>query len=96
MRAGGDARGSTADRLRRKLWMLRAFGDGVLAPCAHCGRWLPACGLEADRVEPGGPYRRGNIVPSCPDCNRSRGDAPASPALVQLAQHVMHGPKAEV
>ena len=71
-RNGGDKRGSAATRRARKTWMLATFGDGITAPCTHCGRQLTYSQLEADRVVPGGPYRRSNIQPADGACNKAR------------------------
>jgi hypothetical protein len=72
MRFGGEKRGNTRDRYRRKTWMLETFGDGTTCPCTHCGRSLTRRTLEADRIVPGGSYRRTNIQPSCRRCNVGR------------------------
>lgn len=72
MRAGGDKRGSSRDRLRRKLWMLAHFGNGETCPCTHCGMTLTRVTVEADRIIPGGSYRRDNVQPSCRRCNAQR------------------------
>lgn len=72
-RAGGDRRGSAKDRRRRKQWMLETWGDGRSCPCTHCGAPLSFETVEADRIEPGGSYRRTNVQPSCRGCNLERG-----------------------
>ena len=71
-RAGGDKRGSAANRRARKGWMLRTFGDGDKCPCVHCGAVLNFDSVEADRIEPGGTYARRNIQPACRSCNLAR------------------------
>ena len=73
MRPGGEKRGNSRDRKARKLWLLSHFGDGTTAPCIHCGRSLTYHEVEADRIVPGGSYRRDNVQPSCGPCNRKRG-----------------------
>lgn len=73
-RNGGDKRGSSADRRRRKTWMLFIFGDGTKADCTHCGAGLDFTTIEQDRIIPGGSYARYNIQPSCRPCNIERGD----------------------
>lgn len=73
-RHGGEKRGNSKDRARRKAWMLEHFGDGEQAPCAHCSTALTYATIEADRIEPGGSYRRTNIQPSCRTCNLRRSD----------------------
>jgi hypothetical protein len=80
MRAGGDRRGSSKDRARRKQWLLDAFGDGSSVRCIHCSTSLDRTNVEADRIIPGGPYARHNIVPSCSPCNKKRGTKPLSRA----------------
>jgi hypothetical protein len=79
-RHGGDKRGCAASRRARKLWMLSPEapwgGDGTYVPCVHCLAWLDYFALEADRIVPGGSYRRTNIQPSCGPCNKARSDNP--------------------
>ena len=71
-RPGGEKRGNCKDRRARKLWMLWKFGDGEYAPCVHCGKELNYETIEADRIIPGGSYRRDNVQPGCRQCNSSR------------------------
>lgn len=78
-RAGGDKRGSNGDRRRRREWLLSPAsgfgGDGTKVPCFwECGRELTDSTVEADRIVPGGSYRRDNIVPACRPCNLARSD----------------------
>lgn len=73
---GKDKRGNTRDRAIRHLWLLAAFGDGYSCPCRYCGTTLTFETVEADRVVPGGSYRRENIVPACRSCNSRRGNDP--------------------
>jgi hypothetical protein len=82
-RQGGDHRGNATSRRRRKRWMLAAFGDGITAPCVHCGAALTYDTIEADRIIPGGPYARYNVQPSCRACNARRGDSPITPFPVR-------------
>lgn len=72
MRAGGEKRGSSYDRRGRKLWLLTVFGDGQRCKCVHCNVTLVYATLEADRIMPGGSYRRNNVQPACRCCNASR------------------------
>jgi hypothetical protein len=75
-RHGGDTRGNTTNRRRRKLWLLATFGDGERCSCSHCGIELVAATLTTDRVIPGhqgGRYVRGNIRPSCAPCAHRQG-----------------------
>jgi 5-methylcytosine-specific restriction endonuclease McrA len=76
VRPGGEKRGNSYDRRRRKEWMLRTFGDGEEVPCTHCSTTLTYETVEADRIVPGASYRRENIQPACRECNLSRGDDP--------------------
>src|SRR5262245_21896986 len=75
-RAGGEKRGNSYDRRRRKEWMLEHFGDGTTCLCIHCLKTLAFDTLEADRIVPGGSYRRENIQPACRECNLDRSDNP--------------------
>lgn len=72
MRAGGDKRGSNADRKARKHWLLSQYGDGITCNCVHCGKPLDFSTVEADRIIPGGSYRHENIQPADRHCNASR------------------------
>jgi 5-methylcytosine-specific restriction endonuclease McrA len=65
--------------------MLAMFGDGTTCPCTHCRRELDFKSIEADRIIPGGSYKRSNIQPSCGPCNRLRGDSPITPYTVNTA-----------
>lgn len=73
-RPGGDKRGSSYARRARKAWLLETFGDGTSCPCVHCGEGLTFETVEADRIVPGGSYRRENVQPSCRACNLARSD----------------------
>lgn len=87
-RAGGDRRGSSGDRKRRREWLVSPEagtmvdgvfvlfgGNGNSVPCWwRCGRKLNDRIVEADRIIPGGSYRRDNIVPACRPCNLARSD----------------------
>lgn len=72
MRPGGEKRGNSRDRRARKLWMLETWGDGKSCPCVHCGTKLRYSTVEADRIVPGGSYRRSNVQPACRACNLGR------------------------
>lgn len=72
MRNGGEKRGNSKDRAARKIWMLATFGNGKTVPCVHCGETLTYTTVQADRIVPGGSYRRSNIQPSCAPDNRER------------------------
>lgn len=71
-----DKRGNNTDRRRRKLWLLKVYGDGETCKCVHCGKVIDYETLEADRITPGGTYRHENIQPSCRACNIARSDDP--------------------
>lgn len=75
-RHGGDKRGNSAARRARKFWMLATWGDGTQAPCVHCQTTLTYETVEADRIQPGGSYRRENVQPACRSCNLDRSDDP--------------------
>ena len=80
--SNSNERGSSYDRRRRRAWLVETFGlrnaRGRIAwvVCHHCGRRMRASAgvWEVDRFpvcgHAGGSYRRGNIVISCPDCNK--------------------------
>lgn len=52
--------------------MLSTWGDGVTCPCTWCELPVTVATVTADRLIPGGPYARWNIVPSCQPCNFGR------------------------
>ena len=70
-------RGNSRDRLRRKLWLLREFGNGIVAACAFgCGVLVDLDTITVDRIVPkkyGGTYKRDNIRPACGPCNSRDG-----------------------
>ena len=72
MRAGGEKRGNSTDRKRRKIWMIATFGFGKFVLCVHCSISLDYDHVEADRIVPGGSYRHENVQPSCSTCNKAR------------------------
>lgn len=83
-----DRRGSNRNRRASRQWLLDTFGNGVITSCTWCpalvanrehvGPWrigdqvLEVVLLERDRLEPGGPYARWNLVPACGPCNKAR------------------------
>lgn len=77
-RHGGEKRGNSYARRARKLWMLSEAagfgGDGEKVPCVHCGALLDYDTVEADRIVPGGSYRRDNVQPADRACNLDRSD----------------------
>jgi hypothetical protein len=83
--SNGNVRGSSYARRRRRARLVEELGiprksDGkkTRIPCVHCGKVMKADGIqwEVDRFPVcgvhGGRYVRGNIVPSCPPCNKRR------------------------
>ena len=76
-RAGGEIRGSAADRRARRAKLILVYGDGVKVACVHCGCMVDNEGMEVDKIIPGsqgGRYVWANILPSCMHCNRVRSD----------------------
>ena len=58
-----------ARELRQSQWWKRRIADGV---CEYCRRRVGHRALTMDHVVPlgrGGRSTRGNVVPSCKDCN---------------------------
>jgi hypothetical protein len=78
--SNSNARGSAADRLARKLWLMDAYASDVQSHvrCYRCGEPLDIDTVTVDRIIPGclgGTYRRNNIRPACGTCNYSTGGA---------------------
>lgn len=80
-RSGGDKRGNSKDRARRRQFLLSSAagfgGNGQTVKCVWCPEMLTEFTVEADRIIPGskgGRYTRDNIQPSCRHCNASRQD----------------------
>jgi len=76
-RAGGEIRGSAADRRARRAKLIRVYGDGCKVACVHCDAMVDDAGMEVDKIIPGsqgGRYVWANILPSCMHCNRQRSD----------------------
>lgn len=72
-----NARGNTAQRRRRRAWLVKAFetAPGHCA-CVFCGCDLTVETLTVDRIVPGcrgGTYVRENIRPACGRCNSVEG-----------------------
>lgn len=86
--SGEDRRGNSTDRRNRKLWMLKTFGNGNTCGCTHCAVTLTYETVEADRIIPGGSYRRSNVQPSCGRCNKARSNNTSwiSPLMAALAK----------
>lgn len=67
-----NARGSAADRRRRKEWLI---ANGFTR-CHYCLIVLTFESMTVDRIIPGcqgGRYTRDNIRPACAACNSSEG-----------------------
>jgi 5-methylcytosine-specific restriction enzyme A len=61
-----------ARQLRQTAWWTRKMGEGV---CHYCGRKVGIKNLTMDHVIPlsrGGKSQKGNIVPSCKECNNKK------------------------
>jgi 5-methylcytosine-specific restriction endonuclease McrA len=61
-----------ARQLRASQWWKRKRAAGV---CYHCGLKLPPKELTMDHLVPlirGGKSSKGNVVPSCKQCNSER------------------------
>jgi hypothetical protein len=67
-----DRRGAARNRRARKRYLLNEFGDGKTCPCIWCGITLNWATLQQDRLVPGGPYSKANVLPSCGPCNIAR------------------------
>ena len=71
--------------LRRSAWWRQELERGV---CHYCGKRFPAAALTMDHVVPvarGGRSAKGNVVPACQACNRSKAFlTPAEQILNQL------------
>ncbi|MBN1105452.1 MAG: HNH endonuclease [Deltaproteobacteria bacterium] len=58
--------------LRRSAWWTRKVSEGV---CHYCRRKVGSAYLTMDHVVPlsrGGKSRKGNLVPSCKECNNRK------------------------
>ncbi|MCF8024919.1 MAG: HNH endonuclease [Desulfobacteraceae bacterium] len=63
-----------ARRLRASQWWKRKCARGI---CHWCGRRVPPKELTMDHIVPvsrGGKSTRGNLVPSCKECNTGKKD----------------------
>lgn len=69
-------RHKTTEIYRRKMYLLRTYGNGFSARCVYCPKELTYDTLTVDRIIPGshgGTYRRTNIRPACQPCNNRDG-----------------------
>lgn len=78
-RAGGEKRGNSADRRRRKEKMLSdpqfkhtESHESPNVHCVHCGHMLTYDTVEADRKDPSQGYAYHNVQPACRSCNLAR------------------------
>ncbi len=66
-----------ARELRKSRWWQTKRAAGI---CHYCGRKFPPAELTMDHLQPlalGGKSSKGNVVPSCKECNtRKRGMDP--------------------
>ena len=61
-----------ARTLRASQWWKRKLAAGI---CHHCGEKFPVADLTMDHLIPiirGGKSIKGNLVPSCKECNAER------------------------
>lgn len=82
MRPGGEKRGSSYARRRRRRWLLENF-DPDLGPdrarchlfglSDRCLSFVDATTLTVDRIETGGSYAHDNIRPACTPCQNLQG-----------------------
>lgn len=76
---------AAARELRRSLWWQQQIAAGV---CHYCGKKVGAAALTLDHVVPvarGGRSNKGNVVPACDACNKSKGVlTPAERILAEL------------
>jgi hypothetical protein len=76
--SNANQRGNSRDRARRRRWLVEHYGDGELVACflqisRHCLYVLDEHTVSADRIDPGGSYRRSNIQPACGPCQCRQG-----------------------
>ena len=79
-RQGGElGRGNNKVRSRRKMRLLKDFGDGHTAGCAYCGIRVDYKSIEVEKLDPVVGYTDDrNLAPSCRGCNSSMGNKPVS------------------
>jgi len=68
--------GNSYDRRARRARLWRELSANEQIKCHHCPRLMSKEEFEVDRFpicgHDGGRYVIGNVVPSCPECNRDR------------------------
>jgi 5-methylcytosine-specific restriction protein A len=81
-----------ARELRATSWWQQVLQRGV---CQYCGQTVGAAALTMDHVVPvarGGRSTRGNVVPACSACNKSkRALTPAERILAELERQAPAG-----
>jgi len=81
-----------ARALRKSVWWQQQVQTGV---CHYCGKQVGAEALTMDHVVPvvrGGTSAKGNVVPACDACNKSKKIlTPAEQILAQLEQDNLGG-----
>lgn len=79
-----------ARALRATVWWQRCLQRGV---CHYCGRAVGAAALTMDHVVPvarGGCSTKGNVVPACNACNKSkRALTPAEQIMAELERQAL-------
>jgi len=77
-----------ARELKRTPWWKNQLHQGT---CHYCNQQFPPDQLSMDHIVPlarGGKSTKGNIVPSCVECNRKKKlETPAEAALRNIAKH---------
>lgn len=78
--SNANARGNSADRRARRLYLLRVYASNKPGRCRcyRCGVLLDENTITVDRIVPGclgGRYVRENIRPACARCNSETGGA---------------------
>ena len=78
-----------ARELKRTPWWKDLLYKGT---CHYCGEQFQADQLSMDHIVPlarGGKSTKGNIVPSCMECNRKKKlETPAEAALKKLSEEI--------
>lgn len=76
-----------ARELKRTPWWQRRCATGL---CYHCGKKYPPRELTMDHLVPlirGGRSNKGNLVPSCKDCNSAKKHGLVFEAELEAARH---------
>lgn len=82
--------GNVYDRRKRRTALLEEFGDGKTCPCVYCGIKIGEGSLEQDKImttAQGGKYQTPNLLPSCSDCNKRRGDKPFAEFIKEIPEY---------